>query len=58
MPLVHVDAGERFLPRSQGVDRPGEKRKTIGALFIDVFEEEAKKLGGASSSRRARSIPT
>jgi GMP synthase (glutamine-hydrolysing) len=47
IPLVHVDASERFLSALQGKTDPEVKRKTIGALFIDVFDEEAKKLGGA-----------
>ena len=47
IPLVHVDASERFLAALDGVTDPEAKRKTIGALFIDVFDEEAAKLGGA-----------
>jgi GMP synthase (glutamine-hydrolysing) len=47
IPLVHVDARRRFLAALAGVSDPEAKRKIIGALFIDVFEEEAKKLGGA-----------
>ena len=47
IPLVHVDASERFLGALAGVTDPEAKRKTIGGLFIDVFEAEAKKLGGA-----------
>jgi len=47
IPLVHVDAGDRFLGKLSGVDEPERKRKIIGGLFIDVFEEEAGKLGGA-----------
>jgi GMP synthase (glutamine-hydrolysing) len=47
IPLVHREAGELFLGRLAGVADPEAKRKTIGALFIDVFEEEARKLGGA-----------
>jgi GMP synthase (glutamine-hydrolysing) len=47
IPLVHVDAGERFLKALERKADPEAKRKTIGGLFIDVFEEEAKKLGGA-----------
>ena len=47
IPLVHVDASRRFLAALAGKDEPEAKRKAIGALFIDVFEEEAKKLGGA-----------
>ena len=47
IPLVHVDAKKLFLDALAGVSDPEVKRKTIGALFIDVFEAEAKKLGGA-----------
>jgi GMP synthase (glutamine-hydrolysing) len=47
IPLVHADAGELFLGRLEGVSDPEKKRKIIGAAFIDVFEEEAKKIGGA-----------
>ncbi|MGE5540379.1 MAG: glutamine-hydrolyzing GMP synthase [Gemmatimonas sp.] len=47
MPLVHRDAGKLFLDKLAGTTDPEKKRKTIGALFIDVFEEEAKKVGGA-----------
>jgi GMP synthase (glutamine-hydrolysing) len=45
LPLVFVDASELFLTRLAGVVDPEQKRKTIGATFIDVFEEEARKLG-------------
>jgi GMP synthase (glutamine-hydrolysing) len=45
--LVHCDASELFLGALAGVTDPEQKRKTIGRLFIDVFEEEARKLGGA-----------
>ncbi len=45
--LVHVDAEELFLGKLAGVDDPEKKRKIIGGLFIDVFEAEAKKIGGA-----------
>ncbi|MEN3161677.1 glutamine-hydrolyzing GMP synthase [Tistrella mobilis] len=48
IPLVHVDAGPLFLEKLAGVDDPERKRKIIGATFIDVFEAEAKKIGGAS----------
>ena len=41
------DAREAFLDALAGVTDPEEKRKTIGKLFIDVFEAEAKKIGGA-----------
>jgi GMP synthase (glutamine-hydrolysing) len=47
IPLVHVDAGEEFLGGLKGVDDPEKKRKFIGAKFIDVFEREARKVGGA-----------
>ncbi|MCX7373742.1 MAG: glutamine-hydrolyzing GMP synthase [Alphaproteobacteria bacterium] len=45
--LVHVDASETFLGALAGVTDPEVKRKTIGRLFIEVFEEEQAKLGGA-----------
>jgi len=47
IPLVVRDAAELFLGRLAGVEDPEQKRKIIGATFIDVFEEEAHKLGGA-----------
>jgi len=47
IPLVHVDAEELFLKELAGVSDPEAKRKTIGRLFIDVFDAEAKKIGGA-----------
>lgn len=47
IPLVHVDASKQFLGELEGVTDPEKKRKTIGRLFIEVFEQEAKKLGGA-----------
>ena len=47
IPLVHVDAEERFLARLAGVDEPERKRKIIGEEFIRVFEEEAEKLEDA-----------
>jgi GMP synthase (glutamine-hydrolysing) len=47
IPLVHVQAERLFLDALAGVDDPEVKRKTIGKLFIDVFEAEAKKIGGA-----------
>ena len=47
VPLVAVDAEERFLDRLKGVTEPEAKRKAIGAEFIRVFEEEAAKLEGA-----------
>jgi GMP synthase (glutamine-hydrolysing) len=47
IPLVVVDAEERFMAGLAGVTDPEKKRKFIGAEFINVFEEEAKKIGGA-----------
>ena len=47
IPLVHVEAEALFLDALAGVTDPEVKRKTIGKLFIDVFDAEAKKLGGA-----------
>lgn len=47
IPLVHVDASKQFLGELEGVTDPEQKRKTIGRLFIDVFDAEAKKIGGA-----------
>ncbi len=45
VPLVHVEAQERFLTRLAGVSEPEQKRKIIGEEFIRVFEDEARKLG-------------
>jgi GMP synthase (glutamine-hydrolysing) len=45
--LIHRDASELFLDALSGVTDPEIKRKTIGKLFIDVFEEEAQNIGGA-----------
>src|SRR5919205_272972 len=47
IPLVHVDASRDFLAGLSGVTDPEAKRKFIGAEFINVFEAEAKKIGGA-----------
>ena len=47
IPLIHVDASGLFLSRLTEVDDPERKRKIIGASFIDVFAEEAKKVGDA-----------
>jgi GMP synthase (glutamine-hydrolysing) len=48
IPLVHVQAQDVFLKELSGVSDPEIKRKIIGRLFIDVFETEAKTIGGAS----------
>jgi len=47
IPLIHRDASDLFLGKLDGVSDPEKKRKIIGATFIDVFEEEAKNIGGA-----------
>lgn len=47
LPLILVNAQDRFIDALEGESDPEKKRKTIGRLFIEVFEEEAKKLGGA-----------
>jgi GMP synthase (glutamine-hydrolysing) len=47
LPLILVDASDRFISALEGEADPERKRKTIGRLFIEVFEEEAGKLGGA-----------
>jgi GMP synthase (glutamine-hydrolysing) len=47
LPLVHVDASDEFISALEGEADPETKRKTIGRLFIEVFEREAKKIGGA-----------
>ncbi|WP_297371652.1 glutamine-hydrolyzing GMP synthase [Acidocella sp.] len=47
IPLIHRDASDLFLGELAGVTDPEAKRKIIGKLFIDVFDEEATKLGGA-----------
>jgi len=46
IPLRRVRAEDIFLKSLAGIDDPEQKRKTIGKLFIDVFEAEAKKIGG------------
>jgi GMP synthase (glutamine-hydrolysing) len=45
VPLVHVEAQERFLSRLDGVADPEAKRKAVGEEFIRVFEEESRRLG-------------
>jgi GMP synthase (glutamine-hydrolysing) len=47
IPLVHVDASDKFLAGLAGVTDPEAKRKFIGKAFIDLFEAEAKAIGGA-----------
>jgi GMP synthase (glutamine-hydrolysing) len=48
IPLVHRDASALFLAKLAGVADPEAKRRIVGATFIDVFEEEANKIGGAA----------
>ena len=48
MPLIHADESELFLTALEGVTDPEVKRKTIGRLFIEVFEKHAKSVGGAT----------
>jgi GMP synthase (glutamine-hydrolysing) len=48
IPLIHNDASDLFLGKLDGVSDPEKKRKIIGATFIDVFEAEAKNIGGAA----------
>ena len=48
MALVHRDASDLFLGKLAGIDDPEQKRKIIGGTFIDVFEEEARSVGGAA----------
>jgi GMP synthase (glutamine-hydrolysing) len=47
IPLIHVDAGDQFLDALEGVSDPETKRKTIGKLFIDVFDAESARIDGA-----------
>ena len=47
IPLIHRDASDLFLGQLAGISDPEAKRKTIGRLFIDVFDAEAHKVGGA-----------
>ncbi|MXY40814.1 MAG: glutamine-hydrolyzing GMP synthase [Rhodospirillaceae bacterium] len=47
IPLIHREASGLFLDALDGIEDPEAKRKIIGGLFIDVFEEEAKAIGGA-----------
>lgn len=47
IPLVHVGEGTLFLKRLEGITDPEKKRKIIGSTFIDVFDKESQKIGGA-----------
>ena len=46
--VIRVDAEQRFLDELKGVDEPEQKRKIIGRVFIEIFEEEARKLSNAN----------
>ena len=48
IPLVHVDAGAEFLGQLAGVSDPETKRKTIGRVFVEIFDREAAKVEGAT----------
>jgi GMP synthase (glutamine-hydrolysing) len=48
IPLIHVEAGDLFLDALKGVSDPETKRKTIGRLFIEVFDAQAAKIEGAA----------
>jgi GMP synthase (glutamine-hydrolysing) len=48
IPLVHVDASKEFLSALDGVSDPEAKRKTIGRVFVDVFDREAARIEGAA----------
>jgi GMP synthase (glutamine-hydrolysing) len=48
IPLIHADESELFLGELAGITDPEAKRKTIGRLFIDVFEKHAAEVGGAA----------
>ena len=47
IPLIHKDVSTLFLSGLAGITDPEAKRKFIGKTFIDVFEAEAKQIGGA-----------
>ena len=54
VPLVHVQAQDRFLARLEGISEPEEKRKIVGEEFIRVFEEEARKLRSSGQQSEVR----
>jgi GMP synthase (glutamine-hydrolysing) len=45
VPLVHIDAADRFISKLEGITEPEQKRRIVGEEFIRVFEEEAERLG-------------
>jgi GMP synthase (glutamine-hydrolysing) len=58
VPLVHVDARERFLARLDGVTDPEEKRRRVGEEFIRVFERESQRLTELPTTRPGKRNPT
>src|SRR5690606_7117875 len=48
IPLIHADESDRFLSALEGISDPESKRKTIGRLFIEVFEHHAREVGDAT----------
>jgi GMP synthase (glutamine-hydrolysing) len=58
IPLVHVEAEQFPLRARPASPTPSRSARPLGRLFIDVFEQEAKKIGGAEFLAQARSIPT
>ncbi len=55
--VIYVDAKERFLSALKGVLDPEEKRKIIGRVFVEIFEEEAKKFGDVSYLLQGTTYP-
>ena len=55
--VIAVDAKDRFLNELQGVVDPEQKRKIIGRVFIEVFEEEARNLGDATCLLQGTTYP-
>lgn len=56
--IIKVDAQERFLSKLKGVTEPEKKRKIIGNEFIQVFNDEARKLDGIDFWRKGPFTPT
>ena len=57
MQLIHADEQELFLSELEGMSDPETKRKTIGRLFIDVFQKHANDIEGLNFWPKARCIP-
>ena len=56
MKVIHVDASAEFMRHLTGVTDPEQKRKTIGRVFIDVFDEEARKLHDVCAEKAGMSV--